>query len=105
MNKETSYGRGGYGRGGGFGGRGFSSGPKPVEVGKEYDVTITETSRRGDGIAKISGFVIFVANTRAGQKAKIKVTNVGPRFANAEVVEAAENTGTTATVETKKEEA
>ncbi len=106
MKKETSYGRGGYGgysRGGGFGGRGLSSGPKPVEVGKEYDVTITETSRRGDGIAKISGFVIFVANTHAGQKARIKVTSVGPRFANAEVVEATESTGTSETVQSSKE--
>ena len=25
--------------------------PKPVEVGKEYDVAIQEISRRGDGIA------------------------------------------------------
>jgi predicted RNA-binding protein with TRAM domain len=50
-------------------------------------VTITELSRRGDGIAKIDGFVIFVAGTKAGQKARIKVTDVAPRFAQAEVVE------------------
>ncbi|MGB8163047.1 MAG: TRAM domain-containing protein, partial [Nitrososphaeraceae archaeon] len=28
-------------------------GPKPVEVGKEYDVQITELSRKGDGIARV----------------------------------------------------
>ena len=46
-----SYGsRSGYSNSGGFN-RGFS--PKPVETGKEYDVqNFTETSRKGDGIAK-----------------------------------------------------
>ncbi|MCP8309720.1 MAG: TRAM domain-containing protein [archaeon] len=61
------YERGGGYRRGGFGGpRSFK--PKPVEVGKEYDVTITEISRRGDGIAKIEGFIIFVPGAKEGQK-------------------------------------
>ena len=42
-------------------------GSKPVETGKEYDVHITETSRKGDGIARIQGFVIFVKDARVGQ--------------------------------------
>jgi len=84
----TSYGRGGgYGRSGSGGGGGFrSEGPKPVEVGKEYDVTITEASRRGDGVAKIDGFVIFVTGGKQGEKARIKITQVGPRFASATIV-------------------
>ena len=89
-----SYGRtdsgGSYGGGGGgYGGRGRgfnSSGPKPVEVGKEYDVQVTETSNRGDGIARIQGFVIFVRNGKAGDNVKIKVNSVGSRFAIAEIV-------------------
>ena len=72
-----------YGRGNRFGGGSF--GPKPVESGKEYDVQITETSRQGDGIAKVQGFVIFVKNAKVGQSVKIKITNVGARFATAEV--------------------
>lgn len=89
--ERTSYGNrsgGGFGRpssGGGF----RSEGPKPVEVGKEYDVTIAETSRRGDGVAKIDGFVIFVAGGKQGEKARIKVTQVGPRFASATIVDTA----------------
>ena len=83
--------RGGSGGGGGYGGRsssGFGSSfkPKPVEVGKEYDVTISDTSRRGEGIAKIDGFVIFVAGAKQGQSARIKVTRVTDRFATGEVV-------------------
>ena len=70
---------------GGFGGRDAFE-KKPVEVGKEYDVEITEISRRGDGIAKIQGFIIFVPAAKAGTKVKIKVTTVGPRFANAQLV-------------------
>jgi predicted RNA-binding protein with TRAM domain len=90
-----SYGRdrdrGGYGGSrGGFGGGSSSSrppmGPKPVEVGKEYDVEVTELSRRGDGVAKVQGFVIFVQGAKVGQKVKIKVDRVGPRFASATVV-------------------
>lgn len=72
-----------YGGGNRFGGGSF--GPKPVETGKEYDVQITETSRQGDGIAKVQGFVIFVKNAKVGQSVKIRITNVGARFATAEV--------------------
>ena len=80
---------GGYGSRGGFGrDDSFKSfKPKPVEVGKEYDVTISDTSRRGDGIAKIDGFVIFVAGAKQGQSVKIKVTQVSNRYAMGTVVE------------------
>ncbi len=94
---NRSGGRGGFG--GGFGGGRSGSGgfgqsfrPKPVEVGKEYDVTISDTSRRGEGIAKIDGFVIFVAGAKQGQSARIKVTRVTDRFATGEVVTGAGST-------------
>ena len=64
--------------------------PKPVEIGKEYDVEIEETSRRGEGITRIEGLVVFVPNTKPGDKLRIKVTNVGRRFAEAEVIGEAE---------------
>jgi predicted RNA-binding protein with TRAM domain len=63
-----------------------SFGSEPVEAGKEYNIQITETSRRGDGIARIEGFVIFVNGGQAGQDVKVKVTSVGDRFAKAEIV-------------------
>jgi predicted RNA-binding protein with TRAM domain len=74
----TRYGSSNYGN------RSFGS--KPVETGKEYDVHITEISRKGDGIARIQGFVIFVKNGRIGQDVKAKITSVGERFATAEIV-------------------
>ena len=73
----TRYGRSNYGN--------RSFGPKPVETGKEYNVHITDTSRKGDGIARIQGFVIFVKDARVGQNVKAKVTSVGERFATAEI--------------------
>jgi predicted RNA-binding protein with TRAM domain len=60
---------------------------KPVEIGKEYTVDITDTGRTGDGVTKIGGLVIFVKNAKAGDKnIKIKINSVGSRHAKAEVV-------------------
>ncbi|MDG7007780.1 MAG: TRAM domain-containing protein [Nitrososphaerota archaeon] len=81
--------RGGYGNRGGSGGFGHGSGSfrKPVEVGKEYNVSISDTSRRGEGIAKVEGFIVFVPGTKVGQNVRIKVTQVSQRFASGQVVE------------------
>lgn len=80
-----SYGERRSGDGGGFGRSGFG-GPKPVEEGKEYEVEVTEVSRKGDGIARIQGFVIFVKGGKVGDKSKVRIMSVGPRFATAEKV-------------------
>ena len=103
--------RGGYNRGG-FGGGGSSSSaggfrsfkPKPVEVGKEYDVTISDVSRRGDGIAKIDGFVIFVPGAKQGQQARIKVTQVSNRYASGQLVEGSMTTASSEGMSSEEEE-
>ena len=87
-----SYGSGGRGYGGYYynSNNRNSSFAKPVEAGKEYNVKITEISRRGDGIAKVQGFVVFVKNGKIGEEnVKIKINSVGDRFATAETVVAA----------------
>jgi predicted RNA-binding protein with TRAM domain len=71
----------------GFGGRRNSLPPKPVEIGKEYEVDIQETSRRGEGIARIKGLIIFIPNTKPGDHVKIRITRISRRFAEAEVVQ------------------
>jgi len=58
----------------------------PVKVGEEHEVTIGEISRRGDGIAKIQNFVVFVPGTKVGDKVKIRITRVSSRYATAERV-------------------
>jgi predicted RNA-binding protein with TRAM domain len=65
----------------------YESVNKPVEVGKEYEAEIEDLSRKGDGIAKIQGFIIFVPNTKKGEHVKFKVTRVGNRFATGELLQ------------------
>jgi predicted RNA-binding protein with TRAM domain len=102
--RRGSYG-GGYGRReGGRGGYGPRFPPKPVEIGKEYDVEIQETSRRGEGIARIKGLVVFVPNTKPGDKVKIRVTRISRRFCEAEVVGPGEPKAEEETSETTTEE-
>jgi predicted RNA-binding protein with TRAM domain len=69
----------------GFGGRRFGGPrddlPKPVNVGEEYDVDISEVGTRGDGIARVKNFVVFIADAKKGEKAHIKIKEVRDRFA------------------------
>jgi predicted RNA-binding protein with TRAM domain len=60
--------------------------PKPVKVGEEYDVEINEVGSRGDGIARIKNFVVFVAGAKQGEKTRIKIKEVRNRFAIGEKV-------------------
>ena len=78
-----------HGRGSFDGSRTFR--PKPVEMNKEYDVSIMEESRRGDGIAKIEGFVILVPGAKVGQNLKIKIVQIGKKHANGQIIESTEN--------------
>jgi predicted RNA-binding protein with TRAM domain len=79
--------RRGFGARRSFGGsRGGGFSPKPVEIGKEYDVDVQEMSSRGEGIARIEGLVIFIPNAKTGDHVKIKILKISRRFAEAEVV-------------------
>jgi predicted RNA-binding protein with TRAM domain len=94
-----SYRRGsGGGFRGGYGGQGRSFPPKPVEVGKVYDLEVTDTSKRGEGVAKVEGLVVFIPGAKPGQKLKVRITRVSQRFAIGEPAgaggaEEAEETG------------
>jgi len=59
---------------------------KPVKVGEEHEVMIDAVGSRGDGIAKISNFVVFVPGGQANTKVKVRITSVRERFATAEIV-------------------
>ena len=58
----------------------------PIQVGEELDVTIEAAGSKGDGIAKVKGFVIFVAGTKQGERVKIKITKVFRKVGFGEVV-------------------
>jgi predicted RNA-binding protein with TRAM domain len=68
--------------------RGHGKGFKriPVELGEELEVDIKELSSKGDGLARVQGWVIHVPNTKPGDHVKIKITRVGNKAANAEIV-------------------
>ena len=59
----------------------------PINVGEVYDVKIEDQGRDGDGIARVEGFVIFVAGANVGDEVKIKINAVRPKFGFAEIVE------------------
>lgn len=66
---------------------GYRAYAAPVKEGMQYEVDIKELSRRGDGLARIEGFVVFVPNTRPGDHVKIQITQVRDRFAIGEKAE------------------
>ena len=71
----------------------------PVDVGTQYDVKIEDTARQGDGIARISGLVVFVPNTKINDSVKIEIKQIKRNCAVAEVVEASEEAETSSDVE------
>lgn len=78
--------------------------PKPVEIGKEYEVEILELSSRGEGIARIEGLVCFIPNTSPGEHVKIRITRISRKFAEGEIVEKLEKDPTEKKAENNEEE-
>jgi predicted RNA-binding protein with TRAM domain len=63
-------------------------GAKPVEVGQELEVTIEGKGKSGDGVVKISGYVIFVkGETEVGQKYMVRISRIGRNFATGELIQ------------------
>ena len=58
----------------------------PVSEGEICTLTIEKIGNKGDGIATVSGYVIFVPGTKVGDKVKVKITKVLPRVAFSEKV-------------------
>lgn len=75
--------------------------PKPIKAGEEYDVEIKEVGSKGDGIARVSNFVVFVNGAKMGEKLHIKITDVKDRFA---IGEKTEGSGTVKTESTESTE-
>jgi 23S rRNA (uridine2552-2'-O)-methyltransferase len=56
----------------------------PVRAGDELAVEIEDVGSEGDGIAKVEGFTLFVEGASEGERLRVRVTDVKPRFAFAE---------------------
>lgn len=59
----------------------------PLRKGDEFVVDIEELGSSGDGAVLIEGFVVFVKEVEVGEKVRIKITDVKPNFAFADVAE------------------
>ena len=59
---------------------------RPVEEGKEYEVIIDAKGAKGDGIAHVEGFVIFISRAEIGTKVKVKIIAVKRTFAIGEII-------------------
>lgn len=60
---------------------------KPVSEGDIVEVEIDDLGSKGDGIARVEGFVVFVPGAEVDQTYDVEVTSVGNKFAFAEIVE------------------
>jgi len=58
----------------------------PVKENEEIEVTIDDIGSKGDGIAKIEGFLIFVPRVKIGERVKVRIMSVGEKFAVAEKI-------------------
>jgi predicted RNA-binding protein with TRAM domain len=58
----------------------------PLKAGQEIDVIIDDIGSRGDGITRIQGFLVFVPETKVGERLKVKIVSVGRKFAVAEKI-------------------
>jgi len=56
----------------------------PVKENQEMEVAIDDIGSRGDGIARIQGYLIFVAGSKIGERVKVRIRSVSGKFAVAE---------------------
>lgn len=59
----------------------------PVEVGEVVEVEIISVGEKGDGIAKIQGFVIIIPGTQIGDVVSVRIMKLMQKLAFAEKIE------------------
>lgn len=60
---------------------------KPVAEGETVELEIEDLGSKGDGIARVEGFVIFVPGGEVGETYDVEITSVGRKFAFGEIAE------------------
>lgn len=58
----------------------------PVSEGDELEVKIQSVGGKGDGLARVEGFVLFIPDTKVGDHVRVKIKRVSEKAAWAEVV-------------------
>jgi len=59
----------------------------PVKEGQELELEIQSVGEKGDGIAKVENFVVFVPQTSEGDIVRARITRVLRQYAFAEVLQ------------------
>jgi predicted RNA-binding protein with TRAM domain len=57
---------------------------RPVKENQEIEVVIDDIGSRGDGIARIEGYLIFVPRCKIGERITVRIRSVNEKFALAE---------------------
>ena len=57
-----------------------------MELGKEYEIDITETIPNGEGIGRVKGFQVCVPQAQVGDHLTVKITRVDSVSADARKV-------------------
>jgi translation initiation factor 2 subunit 2 len=57
------------------------------EVGEVLTLQITQTGKKGDGVARMGKYIVFVNGAREGQKVKARITNIQGTMIFTEAVE------------------
>lgn len=52
-----------------------------IEEGKEMEVHIESISKKGDGVARIGKYILYVAGAKTGQNVKIRITKISGQVA------------------------
>ncbi len=65
--------------------RGESKSP-PVKENEIHQVVIEGVNQRGEGVARIRGFIVLVPGAKPGERLRARIISVRPRFAIAEAL-------------------
>jgi predicted RNA-binding protein with TRAM domain len=58
----------------------------PVKENQELEVVIADIGSRGDGIARIQSYMIFVPKSKIGERGRVRIVSVHEKFALAEKI-------------------
>ncbi len=58
----------------------------PVIVDNKYKVDIDQMSPRGESIARVKGFLVFIKNANLGDHLMVKITELNSISANAKII-------------------
>ena len=52
----------------------------PVQIGDVVELEIISMGRKGDGVAKYDGYIIFVPGAKRGERVKVEINQVLESF-------------------------